>query len=52
MNHCGTEDIDFFKCKILHNSCMIATGEGKTKKKAEQDAAYRALVIGNVLSEN
>jgi len=50
--HIECDDNEIFKCKILHQSCMIAIGEGKTKKKAEQDAAYRALVIGNVLSEN
>ena len=41
-----------FRCKIIHNSIEIAIGHGKTKKKAEQDAAYRALVIKNVLSDN
>jgi ribonuclease-3 len=42
---------DLFKCKIIHNSKTLAVGEGKTKKKAEQNAAYRALIIENVVSE-
>lgn len=45
------ESNDIFKCKILHDKKILAIGEGKTKKKAEQDAAYRSLVIENVLSE-
>ena len=49
--HFSVKD-DIFKCKILHGTRLLAIGEGKTKKKAEQDAARRALVIGNVLSEN
>lgn len=43
---------DIFRCKIIHNSKILAIGEGQTKKKAEQDAAYKALVIENVLSDN
>tara|TARA_B100000900_G_C20597744_1_gene724105 strand:- start:2928 stop:3719 length:792 start_codon:yes stop_codon:yes gene_type:complete len=43
---------DIFRCKIIHNLKELAIGEGKTKKKAEQDAAYRALVSENVLSDN
>jgi len=48
--HFPGED-DIFKCNILHNSKIIAIGEGKTKKKAEQNAAHRALIIKNVVSE-
>tara|TARA_B110000208_G_scaffold121309_1_gene148116 strand:- start:551 stop:1342 length:792 start_codon:yes stop_codon:yes gene_type:complete len=43
---------DVFRCKVLQDAHTLAIGEGKTKKKAEQDAAYRALVARNVLSDN
>ena len=43
---------DIFRCKIIHNSKELAIGHGKTKKKAEQDAAYRALIRENVISDN
>ena len=43
---------DIFKCQIIHNSQILAVGEGKTKKKSQQDAAYRALIAENVLSDN
>jgi len=40
-----------FQCKLLHNTCCICIGNGKTKKKAEQDAAYKALIHYNVITE-
>ncbi len=40
-----------FQCKLLHNTCCICIGTGKTKKKAEQDAAYKALIHYNVITE-
>ena len=43
-------DIEF-QCKLLHNTCLISIGKGKTKKKAEQNAAYNALIHYNVITE-
>jgi ribonuclease-3 len=39
-----------FTCEILQDSIMICNGKGKTKKKAEQNASYNALVHFNVLT--
>ena len=43
-------DIEF-QCKLLHNTCLISIGKGQTKKKAEQNAAYNALIHYNVITE-
>ncbi len=45
----GEEDTEF-KCEILKDNTVICSGSGKTKKKAEQNASYNALVHFNVLS--
>ena len=39
-----------FKCEILKEDQVICLGTGKTKKKAEQNASYNALVEFNVLT--
>lgn len=39
-----------FQCQILKETTVICQGSGKTKKKAEQNASYNALVEFNVLS--
>ena len=44
------EDEDEFKCEILKEGEVICIGSGKTKKKAEQNASYNALVHFNVLT--
>ena len=44
------EGEDEFKCEILKEDEIICIGSGKTKKKAEQNASYNALVIFNVLT--
>jgi ribonuclease-3 len=44
------EDEEEFKCEILKEDEVICIGSGKTKKKAEQNASYNALVYFNVLS--
>ena len=43
------EDTEF-KCELLKENIVICAGVGKTKKKAEQNASYNALVEFNVLS--
>ena len=43
------EDDTEFKCELLKEDEVICIGEGKTKKKAEQNASYNALVQFNVL---
>ena len=44
------EDEEEFKCEILKEDEVICIGSGKTKKKAEQNASYNALVHFNVLT--
>jgi len=39
-----------FKCELLKESEVMCFGTGKTKKKAEQNASYNALVKFNVLT--
>ena len=39
-----------FQCEILKDDTVICIGTGKTKKKAEQNASYNALVEFNVLT--
>jgi len=39
-----------FKCEILKEDEVICLGSGHTKKKAEQNASYNALVKFNVLT--
>jgi len=39
-----------FKCEVLKEDEVICIGSGPTKKKAEQNASYNALVKFNVLS--
>jgi ribonuclease-3 len=39
-----------FICELLKGSDTISQGKGKTKKKAEQNASYNALIYFNVLS--
>ena len=43
------DDIEF-KCELLKDDEIICLGKGKTKKKAEQNASYNALVKFNVLT--
>ena len=44
------EDDKEFTCELLKEEVVISLGKGKTKKKAEQNASYNALVHFNVLS--
>lgn len=44
------EDDKEFTCELLKEDVVISLGKGKTKKKAEQNASYNALVHFNVLS--
>ena len=44
------EDDTEFKCELLKDDEIICLGKGKTKKKAEQNASYNALVKFNVLT--
>lgn len=39
-----------FQCEILKSNDIICIGQGKTKKKAEQNASYNALIKFNVLT--
>jgi len=39
-----------FKCELVKEEEVICVGTGKTKKKAEQNASYNALVQFNVLT--
>jgi dsRNA-specific ribonuclease len=39
-----------FKCDILKEDEVICIGRGPTKKKAEQNASYNALIKFNVLT--
>jgi len=39
-----------FKCELVKEESVICVGTGKTKKKAEQNASYNALVQFNVLT--
>lgn len=49
--HIAKEDDDKeFTCELLKEDEVISLGKGKTKKKAEQNASYNALVHFNVLS--
>jgi len=41
---------DEFKCELVKEDSVICVGLGKTKKKAEQNASYNALVQFNVLT--
>ena len=43
------EDTEF-KCELLKEDTVICVGLGKTKKKAEQNASYNALLHFNVLT--
>ena len=40
-----------FICKILRDDDLVESGEGVTKKKAEQDASRKALLHYHVISE-
>ena len=44
------DDNSEFKCELLKEETVICVGIGKTKKKAEQNASYNALVQFNVLT--
>jgi len=44
------EDEEEFKCELIKGEDVICNGSGKTKKKAEQNASYNALVHFNVLT--
>ena len=44
------EDTNRFICKILKEDGLIESGEGVTKKKAEQDASRKALLHYHVIS--
>lgn len=49
-NHISKETDDKeFICELLKEGIFISKGKGKTKKKAEQNASYNALVHFNVL---
>ena len=43
------EDDKEFKCELVKEDTVICIGLGQTKKKAEQNASYNALVKFNVL---
>ena len=43
------DDNNIFYCNLIVNDITI-TGEGKTKKKAEQDASKKTLIYYNVLT--
>ena len=45
------EDNNVFHCKIFKEDECIQTGEGNTKKKAEQNASKNALIYYHVISE-
>ena len=45
-----SEDETEFKCEILKEDDIVCIGTGPTKKKAEQNASYNALVKFNVLT--
>ena len=45
------EDNNVFHCKIFKEDECIQTGEGNTKKKAEQNASKNALIHYHVISE-
>ena len=44
------DDDSEFKCELLKDNNVICLGMGKTKKKAEQNASYNALLHFNVLT--
>ena len=44
------EGEEAFKCELVKEESVICVGTGKTKKKAEQNASYNALVQFNVLT--
>ena len=51
-HHLPKDDISkSFTCKILKNMEIISSGMGITKKKAEQNAAKKALLKYHVISE-
>jgi len=39
-----------FQVEVSYNGKILATGEGKTKKEAHQDAAYKACSFLNIIS--
>ena len=45
------ENTNVFHCKIFKEDEYIQTGEGNTKKKAEQNASKNALIYYHVISE-
>ena len=45
-----TDEDELFQCEIIKEDTVVCLGSGKTKKKAEQNASYNALVKLNVLS--
>ena len=49
-HHLDNDDNSEFKCELLKEETVICVGIGKTKKKAEQNASYNALVQFNVLT--
>ena len=44
------DDATEFKCEILKEGTIVCIGEGPTKKKAEQNSSYNALIKFNVLT--
>jgi ribonuclease-3 len=49
--HIDKADTDTeFQCELVKEDQVICLGKGKTKKKAEQNASYNALVEFNVLT--
>lgn len=45
-----SEDKNLYKCELLFRDKIISCGEGKSKKKAQQDASKNALLHFNVLN--
>jgi len=45
----GVEHLKTFVCEVLLNSNCVGTGEGKSKKAAEQQAAFEALKLLGII---
>jgi len=45
-----SDDDKLYKCELLFQDKIISYGEGKSKKKAQQDASKNALIHYNVLN--
>jgi ribonuclease-3 len=49
-NDKGCIDDNIYRCELIFQDKIISRGEGKSKKKAQQDASKNALVHYNVLN--